>query len=140
MPASDGGPTKGGCTMPKLLLVDDERDLLDALRTLFILEGYEVEAKEAADEALASLLASPKNKPDLIISDVIMPRMSGVEFLEKLRQHPDYTRVPFLFVSATVVPEEEAQIARIRTVRFLRKPFVVEDLCDLVREMVEARG
>lgn len=126
--------------MPKLLLVDDERDLLDALRTLFILEGYEVEAKEAADEALASLLASPKNKPDLIISDVIMPRMSGVEFLEKLRQHPDYTRVPFLFVSATVVPEEEAQIARIRTVRFLRKPFVVEDLCDLVREMVEARG
>ena len=122
--------------MPKLLLVDDQRDLLDALSTLFTLEGYRVEAARSGHEAMSKLLASEQDKPDLIISDVIMPRMTGRELLERVRQHPTLADIPFLFVSATVVSEEEDEIARMGTVRFLRKPFRIEDLCALVAEML----
>ena len=48
-------PRKGNGPMPKLLLVDDQRDLLDALKTLFTLEGYRVEAARSGHEAMAKL-------------------------------------------------------------------------------------
>jgi CheY-like chemotaxis protein len=127
-------------TMAKLLLVDDERDLLEALSTLFTLEGYQVAATHSAHEALSILLAPDQDKPDLIISDVIMPQMTGRELLATVRANTTLADIPFLFVSATVISEDEELIARTQTVRYLRKPFLVEDLCALVAEMIRLRA
>nr|MBN1228643.1 response regulator [Anaerolineae bacterium] len=121
--------------MANLLVVDDEVALLEALQQIFEDEGHQVQAFLSAKAALDYLNANSENVPDVIVTDVIMPGMTGVQLLEGVRAHPEWRHIPFLFISATLVLQEEGRIASIPNVQFLRKPFDVGDLCDRVVEL-----
>lgn len=121
--------------MCNLLLVDDEKDLLDSIEQLLMLEGHQTLALNSGPEVIEVLSNPDYVQPDLIISDVIMPGMTGIEILERVRTHPGYERVPFLFISATVTPSVEDRLARIDAVYFLRKPFAAEAFCSLVETL-----
>lgn len=121
--------------MANLLLVDDEKDLLDSIDQLLTFEGHQTRALSSGEEVVAALADPEFVKPDLIITDIIMPGMNGFDLLDYVRAQPDYKRVPFLFISASVMPSVEQQLAQTEAVYYLRKPFDIEALCNLVESV-----
>ncbi|MFA5354893.1 MAG: response regulator, partial [Thermodesulfovibrionales bacterium] len=92
----------------KVLLVDDNAGDRVLLRRCFERHGYEV--SEAAD-GQAGLEAAGSWRPDLIISDALMPVMDGFQFLRRLRQDEELAAIPFIFYSAVYSAEADEQLA-----------------------------
>ncbi len=82
---------------PKILIVDDEDDILDLLRYNLEKEGFEV--IQASDGA-AGIQIAEAEKPDLIILDVMMPRMGGIEACQRIRQHSALRKIPVVMLTA----------------------------------------
>lgn len=118
--------------MTNLLVVDDEPGLLDALATILMDAGYQVEAVTSGQAALESLQASDRQLPDLIIADIVMFEMTGLQLFEAVRGIPNLRRIPFLFTSAFVSPEREEQIAALNNASLLGKPFEVDELLEAI--------
>src|SRR5437867_19465 len=90
-PKSEGKKMKA-----RILVIDDVMEMLMLMMEYLVGEGYEVMAAQNGQEAL-SLVAN--HKPDLIISDVMMPQMGGFELMAKLRNNPQMADVPIIFFS-----------------------------------------
>lgn len=89
-----------------ILLVDDEPDILEIVRYNLALEGYKIETAENGVEAIDK---AKKVKPQLIIMDVMMPKMDGIEACEKIRSFPDLSETVITFLSAR--GEDFSQVA-----------------------------
>ncbi len=116
--------------MPCVLVVDDENVLLDMIAALLEDLGYEAITALNGLEAL-STLSNQENVPDLIISDVMMPRMSGVTLAQEVRGIPHLRRVPIILMSAGGCPRD-VQVADY----FLSKPFDLDELSVLIEQHV----
>jgi CheY-like chemotaxis protein len=114
--------------MTDLLVVDDEVGLLEAMETILCDFGYHVEAVSSGQAALQILQAPGAHLPDLIIVDIIMPEMTGLQLFEIVRSHPNLSDIPVLFTSAFVSRERENLIAGLNNATLLFKPFEVEEL------------
>lgn len=110
-----------------VLVVDDERYIVDLLTDLLQDEGYEV---LRASDGQAALDILSHQWPDLVVADVMMPRIDGMRLLTLIReQNRD---LPVILMSAAVTPQSDH-------VTFLRKPFDIEVLLDLIaRELASA--
>ncbi|TAL13722.1 MAG: response regulator [Aquabacterium sp.] len=105
----------------RILLVDDEADIRRTLAQLLGDSGYEVESAASGLEALNLVAASP---PDLLLLDVLMPGIGGLEVARRVRQvHP---RIPIIFLSAHA--DAETIAAEVPHAALLRKPFMREEL------------
>lgn len=124
--------------MTDIVLIDDERDLLDALVLILEEEGYRVSAYPSAVAALATLAG--RAAPDLFLADIVMPEMSGLEFYEHVRDLPGYEAVPFLFISANSTREIEDRVNSFPAAAYLRKPFQVETLLRIVADFTHRAG
>lgn len=118
--------------MSRILLVDDELDLLDAIRGILEDEGYEVSTAGDGRQALDQLEAS-NPKPDLLLLDVMMPIIDGLQVLERVRTSDRLKDLPVVMMSA-VNPESAGKHARWDA--FLNKPFSLDDLLDTVKKHV----
>src|SRR5512133_833328 len=92
--------------MAKILIAEDEPDIRDLVSFTLRFAGHEVVAVGNGEEALK---AAPQVMPDLILMDVRMPRMTGYEACEKMKQDPQIADIPVVFLSA------KGQDAEIRT-------------------------
>ncbi len=101
-------PGKGGAR--KVLLVDDESDIRNLLTKFLRPVDCEVHGAASADEALAML---ERETYRLVVLDIVMPGMSGVELVKKLRKHNWLARVPVLLISGNVVDEDLDEYRRI---------------------------
>ncbi|MDP9795338.1 CheY-like chemotaxis protein [Catenuloplanes nepalensis] len=112
--------------MGSVLVVDDEADLRFILRRVLMRAGHEV--IEAADgaAALASVHASP---PDLVVTDMMMPVMGGVELIRRLRADPATAAIPILSVSGDWRLAIDADAA-------LAKPFRTTELLTLAENLI----
>lgn len=90
---------------PTVLVIDDEAPIRDNLVRFLRLEGYQV--IDAADGA-AGLAAALQCMPDLILCDVMMPRLNGFEVLAHLQATPTHRHIPLIFLSASAEPEKTA--------------------------------
>lgn len=113
-------------TMTSVLVVDDEDVLLTMIAMLLEDLGYEAITAGDAVEALSALSARAR-PPALIISDVMMPHMSGITFAQQVRDDPRLRGVPIILMSAGGRPQG-AQVADY----FLHKPFDLDELLALV--------
>ncbi|MDR5763455.1 response regulator [Caballeronia sp. LZ035] len=113
--------------MVRVLVVDDEPAIADALSFILSDAGYEVES--AADGCLA-LSKAVQWRPDLILSDLMMPRMGGEELLRHLRQSRDLANVPMVAMSALPPPQGSGFDG------FLQKPFSVRAMLGLLGQAV----
>lgn len=105
-----------------VLIVDDERHIVDLLDDLFRDEGYRV---RRAYDGLAALAALDREMPDLVIADVMMPRLDGLTLYNRIRER---TRdLPVILMSAAVTP-------RSIDATFVPKPFDIDTLLDLVEQ------
>jgi DNA-binding NtrC family response regulator len=113
--------------MAKILVVDDEQDIRETLKDILEKEGYGVEMAGSGDEAI-SMFSSVK--PDLVLMDVRMPGMNGVDLLKKLRQMNAEVPVAMITAYEDVALAEEA--LGLGAYDYIKKPF---DL-DYLRESV----
>jgi DNA-binding response OmpR family regulator len=81
----------------QILIIDDERSILDAMATILRSAGYDVQQAESSSEALDKLRAF---KPDLIFADIRMPDMNGFDLLENIKKIPSVSSTPVVFLSA----------------------------------------
>lgn len=124
-----------------LLLVEDEPDLRTALRYNLKRSGYTVttamNGKEALDIAKACAADADKQPIEIVISDVMMPEMDGIELARALRALPAFAETPLLFLTAKGETEDRLEGFRVGADDYLTKPFDLEEL--LARVQVQAR-
>jgi DNA-binding response OmpR family regulator len=112
--------------MKKILVVDDEKDVLLMLEKRLTAEGYSVITTTTSTNAIA--LAKSQH-PDIIILDIVMPGMDGGEVAAKLREHPLTRSIPVIFLTALLSKTEEYHENRMigSNITFA-KPFDTEEL------------
>lgn len=89
--------------MKKILIVEDEEIMIDLLQRKLTREGYEVSVTRDGDEGLKAMR---EVKPDLILLDIIMPRMGGFEVMEEMSRDPELRQIPIIVVSNSGQPVE----------------------------------
>jgi CheY-like chemotaxis protein len=114
--------------MAKVMVVDDETVLSEVISMLIEDLGYEPVIATNGAEAI-NLLCGGDPLPALIISDVMMPRMNGIELVNRIRADQLLAGIPVILTSA-------AASATIPTAHFLPKPFDLEELADLINYYV----
>lgn len=120
--------------MAKIMLVEDDNNLREIYGARLEAEGYEIVAAKDGEEALALAV---KEKPDLIISDVMMPRISGFDMLDILRNAPETQNTKVIMMTALSQAEDKARADKLGADRYLVKSQVtLEDVANVVREML----
>ena len=115
--------------MKQILLVDDEPVLRSVLRQFLEFSGFEV--VEAGDGAGALALARQR-RPDIVLTDLLMPQKDGLDFCREMRTDPDLFDVPVLFVSARIADvAQRAEIDRVGN-GFVVKPFEPDHLLRVI--------
>ena len=120
--------------MTKVLVADDSETILLLLRTRLEMEGYEVSTAADGQEAVEALEgAGPDGQPDLILLDAMMPRMSGLDVLRRLREEGSET--PILIVSAHREVETLNQAESLGANACVAKPIDFEDLLGRIAKL-----
>jgi len=116
-----------------IVIVDDEKDLLDALRETLELEGFSVFSFERVDEAIAYLKIN--QQIDLVISDMRMPTKNGLDLALALRRDLKLT-MPFVMISgfADITPQ---QLQEANIVEFIAKPFSLSTFIDRINSLLK---
>ncbi|MGD9047499.1 MAG: response regulator [Anaerolineae bacterium] len=112
-----------------ILVADDEPEIVDLVRLLLEWEGYTVAQASNGEEAVAQAQAIA---PDLILLDVRMPKMDGLEVLERLQSDPALAGIPVVMLSVvTAYPQVQTALER-GAVAYLPKPFELREMARLV--------
>lgn len=116
----------------RILVVDDEKGVADSVRAILKMNGYESVAMYTAKEALDVM---PSFQPHLVISDVVMPNMNGIELLSQLRALYPHTSV--MLVSGNAATEQLVAEAGegLKSTKILAKPFSPRELLRLIAEL-----
>ena len=115
--------------MKRLLIVDDELAIVEALQDILSVEGYDV---ITAFNGVDGLQRMADSKPDLVLLDLMMPVMDGREMLRRMREDSRLSSVPVVVMSAGRISDEE----RRTSARFLAKPFELDVLLDTIAELL----
>ncbi|MBL8163463.1 MAG: response regulator [Anaerolineae bacterium] len=116
------------------MVVEDDIHLLEGIRDIMQLEGYDVLTAENGVVAL-KVLNEQATPPDLIISDIMMPLMDGIELLKQVRKEPRWLMIPFIFLTARGEKSDQHHGLRLGVDDYIVKPYDPSDL--LVK--IEAR-
>ena len=82
---------------PKIVLIEDEADIADLLKLQSEIEGYKMIAES---DGINGYQTIEKEKPDLVVLDLMLPGMSGLEVCRKMKAHPDLKTIPVIMISA----------------------------------------
>ena len=121
--------------MPKrILVIDDEPELVKAIEIRLKTSGYEV---EAAYDGQSGIDKAKEVKPDLILLDIIMPRMDGYEVTKELIADPETEQIPIIVFTASQQRDLEARCRELGITDFIKKPFETSDLLNMVNEILK---
>jgi len=115
--------------MAKIMLVEDDNSLREIYEARLVAEGYSVVSAKDGEEALALAL---KERPDLIIADIMMPKVSGFDMLDILRSTPETKNTKIMMMTALSQAEDKARAEKLGADRYLVKSQVT--LEDVTRE------
>ena len=117
-----------------ILIVEDVPNVLELLEVTLRFKGYAVLTAHNGEEALEVIA---RQRPVLIITDILMPKLDGYAFVQKLRLNPATRSIPVVFLSATYVTPEDKEFAlSLGASRFMEKPIDTEDFLLTVAELV----
>ena len=117
-----------------LLVVEDVPDILVLLNETLKFKGYRVITARNGVEALEQI---EKERPALIITDILMPKMDGFSLVHRLRLEPETRNIPIIFLSATyVAPEDKAFALTIGVTRFIEKPVDLAAFFPVIDELL----
>jgi CheY-like chemotaxis protein len=120
--------------MAKVLVVDDDADILRLVQVRLLRAGHEVMPADCATAALALLDGGVA--PDLAVLDVGLPGLDGLGLLDAIRERPGFASLPAVFLSARVMPDDVAK-GQAKGATYLTKPFVPSELLAAVEAAME---
>jgi DNA-binding response OmpR family regulator len=123
--------------MATVLVVDDDPVILQLLQVNFEMEGFVVLLAADGEEGLAVCRAE---RPDIVVSDVMMPRKSGLELLAELKDDPDINDIPVLLLTAKAQTTDVSAGIDAGADDYVTKPFEPLDLVDRVNRLIDARS
>lgn len=118
----------------RILIVDDEKDMVDLLTMRFESVGYEVEVASDGQEGLEKVR---KNKPDLIILDVMMPKLDGYHMCRLLKFDSTYRDIPVLMLTARGQEHERETGMNVGADAYIVKPFDGKELLTTVERLLK---
>ena len=121
----------------KILVVDDDKAILEMVKFALESEGFEVATATDGDEALNKV---SKEKPDLIILDVMMPGIDGFEVCRHLKFDPQYQNVPVIILTAKTEDIDKMTGLEIGADEYITKPFDTKQLIKSVEETLRLKG
>jgi DNA-binding response OmpR family regulator len=123
--------------MAKILIAEDERDIRDLITFTLRFAGHDVVAAANGEEAVEKAL---KEKPDLVLMDVRMPRMTGYEACKKMKSEESIKDIPVVFLSAKGQESEVTAGLDAGAVEYILKPFSPDQLTERVRTILKQHG
>jgi DNA-binding response OmpR family regulator len=118
----------------KILIVDDERDIVKVLVIRLQSSGYEV---IAAFDGAQGVFMAHKEKPDLIILDIRMPAGDGFSVAERLKRSSHTWTIPIIFLTGSPEREAEGRAMELGARFFIKKPYDPEELLDAVKRALQ---
>src|ERR1700704_7153936 len=131
---SEHGPPEVNAPKPRLLFVEDEATLREHLAAR-LSDEYVVDTAGNGNEALLAVIRA---KPALVVTDIVMPDMDGVELLKTLRQSPGTRAIPVLLISGRAADEYRIEGFEQGADGFLAKPYTERELRGLIRAMMRS--
>jgi two-component system, OmpR family, alkaline phosphatase synthesis response regulator PhoP len=119
----------------KILLVDDEKDIVEFLEYSLLQNGFKVIIAYNGEEALEKI----SEKPDLIILDVMMPKMNGYEVCERIRKIDEFKHIPIIFLTAKGSETDEVYGLNIGANDFIQKPISPKKLIARVNSNLRSK-
>ena len=117
----------------KVIIVEDEPAVADLLEEMLSVDGYQVLKIHSSTSALAEIRAG---KPDVVLLDIMMPDVSGLEVVRFMRREPDMQRVPVVIVSAKTLPEDIRTGLEAGATAYLTKPVDMGGLRRTVAQVI----
>lgn len=116
--------------MKTILVVDDDLSILEILTDILVDAGYLVVSAWNGQQALASLAQA---RPDMVLSDMMMPVMGGKEVCQRMHSHPEYSSIPIMLMSSAY---SSVDLDGCNPAAFLSKPFELDDLLMTVSKVI----
>ena len=116
-----------------VLIVDDEPNIVVSLEFLLEQAGYRVRVAHDGQEAWEAIERQP---PDLVLLDVMLPRLSGFDLCQKIREHPDLQQVRVVMLTAKGREVEVSKGLALGADAYISKPFSTQDLLAQVRTLL----
>ena len=114
----------------KILIVDDEEFILNLLRNGLTENGFDV---ITAPDGFEGILSVEDHKPDMVISDIMMPRLSGLDFLKALKNNKETRNLPVILISARDEVEIVQKGLSMGAVDYITKPFKINEIVGKLR-------
>jgi DNA-binding response OmpR family regulator len=118
----------------KILIADDEPNIVAAVEFLLQRRGYEVQVARTGEQALQLVEAS---RPDLVLLDVMMPVKSGYEVCRRLRERPEWRDIRIIMLSAKGRDAEVTKGLALGADAYVTKPFSTRDLMTKINDLLE---
>ena len=122
---------------PRILIADDEPNIVLSLEFLMQRAGYAVEVVDNGEDAFRRAAEDP---PDLMLLDVMLPRLSGFEVCQRLRALPACRSLPIIMLTAKGRDGEVSKGLALGATAYVTKPFSVQDLVSRVKRILDAAG
>ena len=114
-------------TKNRVLLVDDDKQILNSLRVYLELENYEVFTASNGQEALEKVTG---NKPEILVLDIMMPEMDGFEVLETIKKNEELSSIPVIMLTAKGQPVDVLKGYKMGASSYMTKPFNLNELVE----------
>lgn len=117
-----------------VLLVEDEVNIIEAVRFVLSREGWQVDSHSDGATAVETIRTV---RPDLVVLDHMLPGKSGLDILMELRADPEFSTLPVLMLTARGQARDREQAEKAGVSRFMTKPFSNTEVVTAVRDMVQ---
>ncbi len=124
-------PTK---SQHKILIVDDTTTNVEVLEGILELEGYQTFSSSNGKHALEII---DEIQPDIILLDIMMPGMNGLEVCEKLKENPIWKHIPVIFITALCSPQDISKAFEVGGVDYITKPICREEVIHRIQAQLE---
>lgn len=118
--------------MTMILIIEDHADLRNDITEILGFEGYTV---ISAGDGTEGLRLAKEEKPDVIVSDIMMPGMDGYEVFRRLHEDAETSKIPFIFMTGTHAHEKSGK----RADAYIKKPFPIDELISMIEKVKDNR-
>ncbi len=119
--------------MKRILIVDDEPDILKVMRFRLTQRGYEIATAVNGQEGLER---AKEFKPDLILADIVMPKMKGDELCRRIKADPATRHMAVIIMTASIIGQTPEAIHKIKADGFILKPFEPQELFEKIKDLI----